>query len=73
MDPIEELKAIKEELIKDEQEDVIQRTLSKLIAIEKSAVYGGRVSNKAGKIESVIDSEFKVYKENSGASKKNKA
>ena len=68
MDPIEELRAIKDEIIKSEQDDVIQRTLSKLISIEKAAAYGAKGSSKGNRIENVIDSEFKIYKESKSAS-----
>lgn len=61
--------AIKEEMLQEQENDVIQRTLSKLIAIEKEAVYGARASNKNTRMEKVIETEFKAYKEKLDASK----
>lgn len=65
-----ELIAIKNEMLREQENDVVQRTLSKLIAIEKEAVYGAKVSNKNSKIEKIIESEFNSYKERIDAAKK---
>ena len=71
MDIKQGLLAIKEELLQDQENDVIQRTLSKLIVIEKEAVYGAKSSNKNTRMEKIIEIEFKAYKEKIDATKKN--
>lgn len=59
----DELRVMQSELEKERENDVIQRTLAKLIKIEKEAMYGSKVSNKSSRIEKIIESEFPHYKE----------
>ena len=66
----DELISLKNEMLREQENDVVQRTLSKLIAIEKEAVYGAKISNKNSKIEKIIESEFNSYKERINAAKK---
>lgn len=66
----DELKEIKAELEKERDADVIQRTLSKLIAIEKEAIYGSRTMNRSARIEKLIHEEFVAYKEVKNANSK---
>ena len=67
----DELLAIKNEFERERSEDVIHRTLEKLITIEKEAMYGSKTSGKATRIERVLRDEFFAYKEKINASEKN--
>lgn len=71
MDPREEMREILNEMKEAAERDVIRRTLSKLIRIEKEAMYGSKTSNKKNRIDLVINSEFSAYKESVDASSEN--
>jgi len=67
----EELLAIKEDIERERDDNVIHRTLEKLIKIEKEAMYGAKNSNKTARIEKVIADELPKYREKINASAKN--
>lgn len=71
MDVKAELEMIKAEMEVKRESDVIQRTLAKLIKIEKEAMYGGKGGSKSNRIDKVISSEFVKYKEKVNASSEN--
>lgn len=71
MNVLEELKMIAADIEKERESDIIQRTLAKLIKIEKEAMYGAKTSNKTSRIEKVLESEFSAYKEKVNASSEN--
>jgi hypothetical protein len=60
------LKAELEEMKADEaltwETDVLKRTVAKLLAVEKQAIYGS-VTGKKKKIENIINSEYENYEE----------
>lgn len=65
---LDELKAIKEEYEMKAKNDVHMRTISKLLAIEKKALYG-IYHQKNKQMEKEILSEMSAYKEFLDASK----
>jgi len=69
----EEMQAILEEDRLNRHRNVISRTLSKLISIEKEAMYGAKTTNKRNRIEQLINAEFLAYKESINAASDDKA
>lgn len=69
---IEQLNELKEEDENEWQDDVIKRTISKLLSIEKKAMYGS-LRGKAKEMDKIILAEIKNIKENQGDTKKNSA
>jgi hypothetical protein len=65
---IAEMKNLKEMEAKAEKSDVIKRTLSKLLTIEKKATYGTVSGGKFKLLEKEILAELKNFKEEKNAS-----
>ena len=60
-DVLEELKKMKREEEEARGSDVIQRTISSLISVEKQALYGN-LKNKQKKVEEIIQTELINYR-----------
>ena len=67
-DVMNELSEIKEEYVKEWNEDIIKRTISSLLSIEKKALYGS-LRGKPKLMENIIINELKNHKELSGVTK----
>ena len=65
---IAEMNNLKEIEVQAEKNDVIKRTLSKLLAIEKKATYGTVSGGKFKLLEKEILAELKNFKEEKNAS-----
>ncbi len=63
-----EMKKLKKADEKSEKNNVIKRTLSKLLAIEKKATYGFVKGGRHNLLEKEILAEIKNYKEENNAS-----
>ena len=63
LDIKKELEDIKKTEEADFMSDVVRRTLSKIIDVEKEALYGAGNSSKNKKIEKIIDEEFPKFKD----------
>jgi|TARA_A200000159_G_C7337089_1_gene345550 hypothetical protein len=70
-DILEEFKKLKEEDEKERKNDVFFRTIEKLLAIERRAIYG-TLSQKHKRIEAEIDKELNNYSESRNANKTSK-
>ncbi len=65
---VSQLKEIKDENEKEWDENIIKRTISSLLSIEKKALYGA-LRGKAKLMDDIILNEMKNHKEKSGAAK----